>query len=91
MLSALDADRVSVVGVLLIAGLATIGVVVAILAHGAAVKVLGALVLVGLGTLVWLERSDLQDCMARSRDDAAATGSPGQCRFLGLRVDVRAP
>jgi hypothetical protein len=91
VLSALDAARMSTVGVLLVVGLAVIGLVVAILARAVAIKVLGALLLIGLGALVWLERSDLQDCMTRTKGQAAATGTPGRCRFLGLDVDVKAP
>ena len=49
MLSALDAEKVSTLGVLLIVGLLLVGVVVAVLARAIAVKVLGVAVLVGLG------------------------------------------
>ena len=91
MLSALDAEKVSTLGVLLIVGLLIVGVVVAVLARAIAVKVLGVAVLVGLGVLVWTERTDLEDCVARVQGDAAATGTPGRCHFLGLKVDVNAP
>ena len=42
MLSALDADKVSTLGVLLIVGLLVVGVVVAVLARAVAVKVLAS-------------------------------------------------
>ena len=90
MLSALDADKVSTLGLLLVVGLVIIGLVVAILARAVALKVLGVVLLVGLGLLVWTERTDLHDCMDRTRG-AAASGSPGHCTFLGLKVDVNAP
>ena len=51
MLSALDADKVSTLGVLLIVGLLVVGVVVAVLARAVAVKVLGVALLVGLGAV----------------------------------------
>ena len=88
MLSALDADKVSTLGVLLIVGLL---VVVAVLARAVAVKVLGVAVLVGLGVLVWTRWSDLEDCVDRVKGDAATTGTPGRCQFLGLKVDVNPP
>ncbi len=91
MLSALDADKVSTLGVLLIVGLLVVGVVVAVLARAVAVKVLGVAVLVGLGVLVWTKWSDLEDCVDRVKGDAATTGTPGRCQFLGLKVDVNPP
>lgn len=91
MLSALDAEKVSTMGVLLIAGLLLVAVVVAVLARAIALKVLGVAVLVGLGVLVWTKRTDLEDCMARVKGDAATTGTPGRCQFLGLKVDVNPP
>lgn len=91
MLSALDAEKVSTLGVLLIVGLLVVAVVVAVLARTIALKVLGVAVLVGLGVLVWTQRTDLEDCMARVKGDAATTGTPGRCQFLGLKVDVNPP
>lgn len=91
MLSALDAEKVSTLGVLLIVGLLLVAVVVAVLARAIALKVLGVAVLVGLGVLVWTKRTDLEDCMARVKGDAATTGTPGRCQFLGLKVDVNPP
>ena len=91
MLSALDAEKVSTLGVLLIVGLLLGAVVVAVLARAIALKVLGVAVLVGLGVLVWTQRTDLEDCMARVKGDAATTGTPGRCQFLGLKVDVNPP
>jgi hypothetical protein len=91
VLSALNAEKVSTLGVLLIVGLLVVGVVVAVLARAIAVKVLGVAVLLGLGVLVWTERTDLEDCMARAKGDAATTGTPGRCQFLGLKVDVNPP
>ena len=91
MLSALDADKVSTLGVLLIVALLVVGVVVAVLARAITLKVLGVAVLLGLGVLVWTKWSDLEDCMARTKDDAATTGTPGRCQFLGLKVDVNPP
>jgi len=90
VLSALDADKVSTLGLLLVVGLVVIGLVVAILARAVALKVLGVVLLVGLGLLVWTKRADLHDCMHQARG-AATSGTPGQCRFLGLKVDVNAP
>ena len=86
MLSALDADKVSTLGVLLIVGL-----LVVVLARAVAVKILGVAVLVGLGVLVWTRWSDLEDCVDRVKGDAATTGTPGRCQFLGLKVDVNPP
>ncbi len=77
MLSALDAEKVSTLGVLLIVGLLVVGVVVAVLARAVAVKVLGVAVLVGLGVLVWTERTDLEDCMDRVKGDAGDDGHAG--------------
>jgi hypothetical protein len=91
MLSALDAEKVSTLGVLLIVGLLVVGIVVAVLVRAIALKVLGVAVLVGLGVLVWTQRTDLEDCMARVKGDAATTGTPGRCQFLGLKVDVNPP
>jgi hypothetical protein len=90
VLSALDADKVSTLGLLLVVGLVVIGLVVAVLARAVALKVLGIVLLVGLGLLVWTERSDLHDCMDRARG-TATSGAPGRCTFLGLKVDVNAP
>jgi hypothetical protein len=73
-----------------VVGLVVIGLVVAFLARSAAIKVLGIVLLVGLGLLVWTQRADLHDCMDHARG-AATSGAPGQCRFLGLKVDVNAP
>ena len=91
MLSALDADKVSTLGVLLIVGLLVVGLVVAVLARAIALKVLGVVVLLGLGVLVWTKWSDLEDCVDRAKGDAATTGTPGRCQFLGLKVDVNPP
>jgi hypothetical protein len=90
VLSALDADKVSTLGLLLVVGLVVIGLVVAVLARAVALKVLGIVLLVGLSLLVWTKRSDLHDCMDQARG-AATSDAPGQCRFLGLKVDVNAP
>jgi len=92
VLSALDADKVSTLGVLLIVGLLVVGLVVAVLARPVAVKVLGVAVLLGLGVLVWTRWSDLEDCVDRVKGDAGTTtGTPGRCQFLGLKVDVNPP
>ena len=90
MLSALDADKVSTLGLLLVIGLVVVGLVIAAVARTVALKVLGIVLLVGLGLLVWTKRSDLHDCIDRARG-AATSGTAGQCRFLGLKVDVNAP
>jgi hypothetical protein len=90
VLSALDADKVSTLGLLLVVGFVVIGLVVAVLARAVALKVLGIVLLVGLGLLVWTKRSELHHCMDQARG-AAASGTPGECRFLGLKVDVNAP
>ena len=61
------------------------------LARAIALKVLGVAVLLGLGVLVWTKWSDLEDCVDRAKGDATATGTPGRCQFLGLKVDVNPP
>ena len=91
LVGALEADRVANLGLLLIAGLVIVAFVVSYLARAVVVKVVVAAALLGLGALVWTQRADLQDCAERLGGLAAAGGTPPQCKFLGLKVDVSPP
>ncbi len=92
MVAALDAERVATLGVLLVLGIALLGIVVAGLARAVAVKVVALAVALGLIAAVWSQRQALQDCVERVQDTLADGGDgAAACRFLGVDVDVRAP
>ena len=92
MVAALDAERVATLGILLVLGIALLGIVVAGLARAVAVKVVALAVALGLIAAVWSQRQALQDCVERVQDTLADGGDgAAACRFLGVDVDVRAP
>ena len=88
LVSALEADRVANLGVMLVAGLLIVAVVIALLVRAVVAKVVIALALVALGLVVWAQRSSLQDCARQVKAAATGSASPKQCRFLGIKVDV---
>jgi hypothetical protein len=89
LLSALRADRVANLGLLLVAGLIVVAVVAAVLARAVVAKVVAAAVLILVCFVVWSQRASLQDCAARAQ--ALTTGDPRQCSFFGVKVDVSVP
>ena len=91
MLAALAADRVATMALLLVAGLAIIGVVVAVLARTVLVKVVAAVALFALAAAVWIQRAELDDCVQQVEATATGTSVAPPCEFLGLKVDVKAP
>ena len=92
MVAALDAERVATLGILLVLGIALLGIVVAGLARAVAVKVVALAVALGLIAAVWSQRQALQDCVERVQDTLADGGDgAAACQFLGVDVDVRAP
>jgi O-antigen ligase len=91
LVAALDADRVARLGLLLVIAVVVLGVVLACLVRPLVLGVLAAAALFGLGALVWTERTALQDCTQRVREDAVSTPTTAPCEFLGLKVDVKVP
>ncbi len=91
MFAALAADRVATMALLLVAGLAIIGVVVAVLARTVLVKVVAAVALFALAAAVWIQRAALDDCVQQIEVTATGTSGAPPCEFLGLKVDVKAP
>ena len=92
MFAALAADRVATMALLLVAGLAIIGVVVAVLARTVLVKVLAAVALFALAAArVDPSAPRLDDCVQQTEVTATGTSGAPPCEFLGLKVDVKAP
>ena len=91
LLAALDAERVATLGLLLVVGLVIVAAVVAVLARAIVVKVLAVAAIFVIGAVVWSQRANLQDCTGQVKDGLIDSGPAAQCKFLGLKVDVKVP
>jgi hypothetical protein len=87
LVGALEAQRVLNLGLVLVIGLLIVAVVGALLARAIVTKVITAAIVIVLMLIVWSQRSALQDCAARVKDEVTG-GEAAQCTFLGLKVDV---